>query len=110
MILGISDIYNGSLKLAFKKRKWDLNEIEKYKKKFAINLSLLLVEHSFSKEEKEKIKTLLTNFGNSFELRLRFTIYDLKLGIFFLIRKKILINLKNKTKNLLMSDSSSTET
>ena len=102
-IEGLCRIFEESIITAFKKREWDLKEVNLERKNYAINHSLCLVENKdLSSLERQKTITLLKRLGDSYHLRIRLFLYMLGLGRFFLIKRKIINTLKNQIKNVLI--------
>jgi hypothetical protein len=104
-IIGLLRTYEDSIVPAFKKRGWNLEKVEKSRKKIALNRSLLLAERNLSKQEKDEVKEVLIQLGDSFSLRLRFFLYKIGFGKFFIIKNKITLYTKNLVKNLLIRSS-----
>lgn len=104
-IIGLLRTYEDSIVPAFKKRGWNLEKVEKSRKKCALNRSIIFAERNLSKKEKEEVKEALIQLGDSFSLRLRFFLYKIGFGKFFIMKNKLNLYTKNLIKNLLMRSS-----
>ncbi len=102
-IEGLCRIFEESIIPAFKKRNWDIQVVNEKRKVHAILFSIALVENRYlSIAEKQEIKNLLLRLGDSFSLRLRFFLYKIGFGKFFMMKNTIILYTKNLVKNLLM--------